>query len=80
MTKRVFLIDITRHMGPLQPAVQAARAHAETFSPSRVVWFRSAAQIIDKVEGEEQIAAAAEVEGVMSPHQELGVRHLRIFA
>lgn len=49
MTKHVFLIDVTRHKGPMQTVMQTARAHAESFPEFKLLWFHSSHQ---RVEGQ----------------------------
>jgi hypothetical protein len=57
MTKHVFLMDVTRHKGPMQGILQTARAHAGSFQESKLIWFHAPTQTIEAVEGEEYIVS-----------------------
>lgn len=56
MTKHVFLMDVTRHKGPVQGVLQTARTHAESFSDRNVIWFHAPTLSLPQIDGEEHIA------------------------
>ena len=42
--KHVFLLDLTRHDGPVQGAVSPAQAYVSTYSPEIVRWYVTPSQ------------------------------------
>jgi hypothetical protein len=57
MSKHVFLMDITRHKGPMQNLISSARAHADRYSPESVIWFHHPSQIVGQLSLNEQVEA-----------------------
>jgi hypothetical protein len=53
MAKHVFLLDITRHGGPVQTMVGSARALFSSFQPAVVEWISLADQSVHPLAGEE---------------------------